>query len=61
MSDKPGHFDICKEMCRRSMDIRMAPLDNCRTINYSEKRGGTEFTIGMPGNLCFDGLPWRGP
>lgn len=48
-------FDVLAEISRRDGRIMFAPLgSNCRTINYSARRGGTEFTIGFPGNLCFD-------
>lgn len=48
---KPGHFDICKEMAARSMDIRMSLLENVTDLKYSERTKGTKVTIGIDGNL----------
>lgn len=46
-----SHFDICKEMARRSLDIRMSLLENVTNLRYSKRRKGTDVTIGIDGNL----------
>jgi hypothetical protein len=51
MSEKVGHFDICREMARRNMDIRMSLLENVTDLTYSTKTKGTRVTIGIHGNL----------
>ena len=55
MSDAPiksvGHFDICKEMARRGMDIRMSTLDNVTNLRYSNRTKGTTVSIGVDGNI----------
>jgi hypothetical protein len=48
---KAGHFDICKEMARRSMDIRMSLLENVTNVSYSKRTKGTTVSIGVHGNL----------
>jgi len=47
-----NNFDVLKRMCAENKDIRL-----CATItrlNYSAKRGGTEVSVGVPGNVCFE-------
>lgn len=46
---KIGHFDICKAMAERGMDIRMSLLDNVILLN--KVKSGTEVTIGCDGDL----------
>lgn len=48
---KVGYFDICKEMAKRNMDIRMSPLENVLNMRYSEKTKGTRVEIGVDGNV----------
>jgi hypothetical protein len=48
---KVGHFDICKEMAARGMDIRMSLLENITDLRYSKRTKGTTVTIGVDGNL----------
>lgn len=48
---KPGHFDICREMAKRNMDIRMSPLENVTNLSYSKRTKGTTVSIGVDGNL----------
>lgn len=54
--NKPGHFDICKAMAKRNLDIRMATLDNIKNIEFVRRKprnGGpvTFITIGLEGEL----------
>lgn len=46
-----GHFDICKEMARRNMDIRLSPLDNVSNMRLVNKKRDTEITIGISGDV----------
>jgi hypothetical protein len=46
---KIGHFDICKVMARRGMDIRMSLLDNVKLLR--KVKAGTDITIGFEGNV----------
>lgn len=46
-----GHFDICKEMAKRGMDIRMSLLENLRSLTYSKRTQGTTVSISIDGNL----------
>lgn len=46
-----GHFDICKEMAKRSMDIRLSPLDNIANMKLVNKKRDTEITIGIEGDM----------
>ena len=48
---KPGHFDICREMARRNMDIRMSLLENVTNVSYSKRTQGTTVSIGVYGNI----------
>jgi hypothetical protein len=48
---KPGHFEICREMAKRNMDIRMSLLENVTNISYSKRTQGTTVSIGIDGNL----------
>ena len=46
-----NNFDVLKRMCSENKDIRL-----CTTVtkmNYDHKKG-TEVSIGVPGNVCFD-------
>lgn len=48
---KVNNFDVLKRMAAESKDIRI-----CTTVtkmNYDHKKG-TEVSIGVPGNVCFD-------
>ena len=52
MSGEINNFDVLKRMGQENKDIRL-----CTTItemNYSAKKGGTEVSVGVPGNICFD-------
>jgi hypothetical protein len=55
MSETPNksvsHFDICKEMCRRNLDIRLSTLDNVTNLSYSNRTKGTTVSIGVDGNI----------
>jgi len=47
-----NNFDVLKRMSAENKDIRL-----CTTItelNYSAKKGGTEVSVGVPGNVCFE-------
>lgn len=48
---RAGHFDICKEMARRGLDIRMSMLENVTNLSYSNRTKGTTVSIGVDGNL----------
>ena len=48
---KPTLFDICKEMAKRGLDIRMSMLENVTNVSYSKRCKGTDVTIGVDGNL----------
>jgi hypothetical protein len=48
---KPGHFDVCKVMSERNLDIRLAPLDNITNMKTAHKGMDTDITIGFPGNI----------
>lgn len=48
MSKQIGHFDICKEMAIRNMEIEVAPLDNIS--NLRKVKAGTQVTIGVAGD-----------
>lgn len=51
MSEKVGHFDICKVMCERNMDIRLSTLDNITNMQLTHKGKDTNITIGFFGNV----------
>jgi hypothetical protein len=47
-----NNFDVLKRMGEQNKSIQL-----CTTItqmNYSAKKGGTEVSVGVPGNVCFD-------
>ena len=47
-----NNFDVLKRMCEENKSIQL-----CTTItqmNYSAKKGGTEVSVGVPGNVCFE-------
>ena len=46
-----GHFDICKEMAKRGMDIRMSLLENVTNLRYSNRNKGTTVSIGVDGKV----------
>lgn len=48
---KVGHFDICKEMAKRGMDIRISLLENVTNMSYSKRSKGTTVSIGIDGNI----------
>jgi hypothetical protein len=48
---KVGHFDICAEMAKRGLDIRMSLLENVTNLKYSERTKGTTVSIGVHGNV----------
>lgn len=47
----PGHFEICREMARRNLDIRLALLDNVIQMTAANKGRDTNVTIGVRGNV----------
>ncbi len=49
MSERVGHFDICKAMTAEDLDIRIAPLDN--VISLHKVKAGTQVTIGVAGDV----------
>ena len=47
-----SNFDVLKKMAADNKSIQL-----CATItqmNYSAKKGGTEVSVGVPGNVCFE-------
>lgn len=47
-----NNFDVLKRMAAENKSIQL-----CTTVtqmNYSAKKGGTEVSVGVPGNVCFD-------
>jgi hypothetical protein len=48
---KAGHFDICREMAKRGLDIRMSLLENVTNLRYSKRNKGTTVSIGIDGNV----------
>jgi hypothetical protein len=47
-----NNFDVLKQMGVENKTIQL-----CTTItqmNYSANKGGTEVSVGVPGNICFD-------
>jgi hypothetical protein len=47
-----NNFDVLKRMCAENKQIQL-----CTTITqmlYSQKKGGTEVSVGVPGNICFE-------
>ena len=47
-----NNFDVLKRMAAENKSIQL-----CTTItqmNYWAKRGGTEVSVGVPGNICFE-------
>lgn len=47
-----NNFDVLKRMAEENKSIQL-----CATItqmNYSAKKGGTEVSVGVPGNVCFE-------
>ena len=47
-----NNFDVLKRMAAENKAVQL-----CTTItqmNYSAKKGGTEVSVGVPGNVCFD-------
>jgi propanediol dehydratase large subunit len=52
MTNKVGHFQVCAEMAKRGLDIRMSLLENITNLRYSNKTKGTSVTIAVDGNLC---------
>ena len=48
---KPGHFQICDEMAKRGMDIRLSLLENITNLRLTHKGKDTDVTIGVSGNV----------
>jgi hypothetical protein len=51
-SVRVNNFDVLKRMADEDKKIQL-----CTTItqmNYSAKKGGTEVSVGVPGNVCFE-------
>jgi hypothetical protein len=46
-----GHFDICKEMAKRNLDIRLSSLSNIESMQATHKGRDTRITIGCRGNV----------
>jgi hypothetical protein len=46
-----SHFDVCKEMAKRNLDIRLSTLDNVTNLRYSSKTKGTTVSIEVDGNI----------
>lgn len=49
---KVNNFDVLKRMADENKSVQL-----CTTItqmNYSAKKGGTEVSVGVPGNVCFE-------
>ena len=47
-----NNFDVLKRMAAENKTVQL-----CTTItqmNYSAKKGGTEVSVGVPGNVCFE-------
>ena len=47
-----NNFDVLKRLAAENKSIQL-----CTTItqmNYSAKKGGTEVSVGVPGNVCFE-------
>ena len=47
-----SNFDVLKRMAAENKNIKL-----CTTVtqmNYSQKKGGTEVSVGVPGNVCFE-------
>ena len=47
-----NNFDVLKRMAAENTSIQL-----CTTVtqmNYSAKKGGTEVSVGVPGNVCFE-------
>ena len=47
-----NNFDVLKRMAAENKSIQL-----CTTVtqmNYSAKKGGTEVSVGVPGNVCFE-------
>lgn len=44
-----NHFDVLREMGKRNLDVRLAPLDNI--TNLKKVRAGTQVTIGVAGDV----------
>jgi hypothetical protein len=51
MSDKVGHFDVCKAMCERNLDIRLSTLENVTNMRLTHKKRDTDITIGFQGDV----------
>ena len=49
-----SHFEICREMARRGLDIRMSLLENVTRLSYSKRTKGTTVSIGVDGNVVGD-------
>jgi hypothetical protein len=46
-----NNFDVLKRMAMESDGLQLC--DTVTEMNYSAKKGGTEVTVGVPGNVCF--------
>ena len=47
-----NNFDVLRRLAQENKSIQL-----CSTItqmNYSAKKGGTEVSVGVPGNVCFE-------
>lgn len=47
-----NNFDVLKRLAAENKSVQL-----CTTItqmNYSAKKGGTEVSVGVPGNVCFE-------
>ena len=46
-----NNFDVLKRMAAENKSIQLC--DTITQVNYSSKKGGTEISVGVPGNVCF--------
>jgi len=44
-----NNFDVLREMARRNLDVRLAPLDNI--IRARSVKAGTQVTVGVAGDV----------
>ena len=47
-----NNFDVLRRLAQENKSIQL-----CSTItqmNYNMKKGGTEVSVGVPGNVCFE-------
>jgi hypothetical protein len=47
-----SNFDVLKRMAAENKNIQLCT--SITQMNYSMKKGGTEVSVGVPGNVCFE-------